>query len=127
MQKQIRVLDSNENLSRGTRLLFRKTSKTFKQLYIEKTRNSVELNVKKRQIERLENKRRKKIQVDPNESFVNIENIKRVKDEQRRNEEEYQRKDRQKEAAATSAALVQSDMESFMTQFHVMEGFVDVE
>ncbi len=93
----------------------------------EKTRNSVELNAKKRQIECLENKRRKKIQVDSNESFVNIENIKRIKDEQKRNEEEYQRKNRQKETAATSAALLQSDMKSFMTQFHVIKDFIDVE
>ncbi|KAF7511384.1 hypothetical protein GJ744_004573 [Endocarpon pusillum] len=121
LQKHIQTLVAQENPSHSTRFLLRKTAKAFDQLHVEKARDSVELNAQKRQIERLENKRGKKVAVDPNESFVNIENIKRVKDEQKRNEEAYLRKDRAKEAAATSAALLAKDMESFMGQFNSLD------
>ena len=119
LQKQIQTLTQVENLSRNVRIILRKTSKAFDQLHVERARDSTELRIRKRQIDQLQSKRRKKVTVDPNQKFVNIEDIKRTHDEIRRNREAYEKRDRQKEAAATSAALLKEDISKFMVEFWV--------
>jgi predicted nucleic acid-binding Zn-ribbon protein len=122
IQKQIQALVAVENLSWNVRTVLRKTSKAFKQLHAEKAHSSTELDHRKRQMEQLQSKRRKKMTIDPNRRFTNIEDIKKTQDEIQRRRSEYERHDRQREAAETSAALLREDINSFIHEFWVIDG-----
>lgn len=55
----------------------------------------------------------------PNEMFIIIENIKRTQEEIRRNREAYSKRDRQRAAARTSAALLKEGMSRYPVGFSV--------
>ena len=58
-----------------------KTHKAFKQLHYNNAYNSIELDICKRQIDQLQNKRRKMVTIDQNSCLLDIEDIKWVQDE----------------------------------------------
>ena len=69
----------------------------------------------------LKNKRKKKIAIDANEQFANIEDIVRVQQELERRRAEFDKKDRAKEARKAADELIQVGMTSLLHQFHVAD------
>ena len=106
LQIQFQRLASTKDVSRSVRLLVQKASKTidsyiFKSAWINRLIVSQEA-----QLSHLTNKRKKKIAIDANEQFVNIEDIARVQEEIERRRAEFDRKDRAKEARQTADGLI---------------------
>ena len=101
--------------------MLHKTHKTFKWLHYDNACSSIELDIHKRQIDQLQNKRRKKVAIDQNSCFLDIEDIKRAQEEIQRRWVEFERRDAQKEAAEASRAVMEKDMEQFMSVFDLFE------
>ena len=103
-----------------------KVSKTIDSYTFDLARMNRLIVSQESQLSHLKNKRKKKIAIDVNEQFANIEDIVRVQEEIERCRDEFDRKDRAKEARQTADMLVRQGMTSLLHQFHVADS-VDVE
>ena len=63
------------NLTREVRMLFRKTEKAFDLLHVQNAHNEQLLAAQPARIDELEAKKRKKVAVDSNEAFVDVDAI----------------------------------------------------
>jgi hypothetical protein len=64
-------------------------------------------------------KRRKKVTVDANETFANIEKIKEVHDEEARHREAWAKRDTAREACNLSNQLIAKQMEAYMSSWQL--------
>lgn len=64
-------------------------------------------------------KKKRKIPIDTNQLFASIETIKAVQDEQQRCQEEWDRKDRAKEARHTANEMEVDGMSQLQHEFHI--------
>ena len=126
LQDQFQRLAATEEVSRSVRLLVQKASKTIDSYTFDSARMNCLIVSQESQLSHLKNKRKKKIAIDVNEQFANIEDIVRVQEEIERRRDEFDRKDRAKEARQTADMLVRQGMTSLLHQFHVADS-VDVE
>ena len=121
LQVQFQRLASTEDVSRSVRLLVQKASKTIDSYTFESARMNRLIVSQEAQLSHLTNKRKKKIAIDANEQFVNIEDIARVQEEIERRRAEFDRKDRAKEARQTADGLIRQGMTSLLHQFHAAD------
>lgn len=121
LQLQMSRILREEGASRSVRMLVRKTSKTLDLYAFKHTQQRLKLTAQGRQLEHLANKRKKKVAIDANTVFANIEDILKVQAEIDRKREVWERQDRAKEARDTANTMISKDMESFMHEFHVAD------
>ncbi|KAF7502539.1 hypothetical protein GJ744_005602 [Endocarpon pusillum] len=72
------------NTTRGVQTLFNKTAKAFRQLHFQNAQNVLQIDAQNGILKELRVKGAKKIAIDSNEAFVNIESIKAAQLEQER-------------------------------------------
>ena len=121
LQVQFQRLASTEDVSRSVRLLVQKASKTIDSYTFESARMNRLIVSQEAQLSHLTNKRKKKIAIDANEQFANIEDIARVQEEIERRRAEFDRKDRAKGARQTADGLIRQGMTSLLHQFHAAD------
>jgi len=102
------------------RTLLNKTSKAFSCLTTQHALIQASNQQLRQQIKDLKDKRKKrKVQVDPNLQFVNIESITQAMEEAAVQEARIQARKPQEEARRTSAALIAVHMKRFMSEWQV--------
>ena len=106
---------------RDKRLFFRKTEKAFEQLHYDNAQHLQQIKIQKHKLEELANKKRKKIPIDANEKFVNIETIMAVQKEQERLQKLWQQRDPAKEAKETARKVEGMTIESMTVVFNAVE------
>lgn len=78
LQKSVITLSSSANIDRSTRTLFTKAGVALDRMSFSLAIAQKKINVLERKYERIKAKSAKKASVNPNETFVNIEDIRRV-------------------------------------------------
>ena len=121
LQVQFQRLASTKDVSQSVRLLVQKASKTIDSYTFESARMNRLIVSQEAQLSHLTNKRKKKIAIDANEQFANIEDIARVQEEIERRRAEFDRKDRAKEARQTADGLIRQGITSLLHQFHAAD------
>jgi hypothetical protein len=106
-------------MSRTVRTLLSKTGKALDHFHVQEAMQSQKLEAYELQIAELRQKRRKKIAIDANRTFADIETIKAVQEEQRQNQAEWDKRDRAKEARRTANEMISRDITQFQFEFHV--------
>ena len=121
LQVQFQHLASTKDVSQSVHLLVQKASKTIDSYIFESAQMNRLIVSQEAQLSHLTNKRKKKIAIDANEQFVNIEDIARIQEEIERRRAEFDRKDRAKEARQTADGLIRQGMTSLLHQFHAAD------
>jgi hypothetical protein len=126
-QNQRQLFDSyvtllkDEDLSRTVRTLFGKTAKAFGKLHFERAQNLQQINAQAFRLEEFDQKRRKKIPVDSNRTFTNIESIQAVKEVQLAQAAQLTRRDMVAEARKTASAVVALGIAGMSHQFNLFD------
>ncbi|KAG0644788.1 hypothetical protein HOY80DRAFT_1090377 [Tuber brumale] len=116
----IKSLEAARDMTRDFRTVLNTTSKAFSHLTTQHTFIQASNQQLQQQLKELEDKRKKKkVSVDPNLQFVNIESIKQAMEEVAVQEARIQAKKPEEEARRTSSALVAADMQQFMSEWQV--------
>jgi len=105
-------------MTRDLRTLVNKTSKAFSHLTTQHAFIQASNQQLQQQLKELEDKRKKrKVPVDPNLQFVNIESIKQAMEEAALQEARIQARKPEEEAKSTTSALIAADMKQFMSEW----------
>ena len=113
------VISQQEPISRGVRTLLSKVGKAIDRFHIQSAQTTQQSQAYELQISELRNKRRKKVPIDANKNFADIEKIKAVQDEQERQRDEWNKRDQVAEARRTANAMLASQMTRFQHEFRV--------
>jgi hypothetical protein len=89
----VSVISQQEPVSRGIRTLLSKAGKAIDRFHHQSAQDTQKTEAYERQLSELHNKRRKKIPIDANKTFADIETIKAAQIEQERQQEEWNRRD----------------------------------
>ena len=98
-------------------MLFSKTAKAFDKLHFKKAENLIQLAGQKRKLDELKAKKRKKVAIDAQKAFADIEAIKAAKDKEREEEKKqkrYAQRVGDDSAKATARTMEEKDMEAFI-------------
>lgn len=114
-------LSKLSNISRGVRTLFSKTAKAFGQLHFQNAQNLLQIDAQNAKLEELRVKRRKKLAIDSNELFVNIERIKASEIEQQRQFALATSRDLAAEARKTANEVMRMSIAQMTTEFSIFE------
>ncbi|KAG0634859.1 hypothetical protein HOY80DRAFT_1096172 [Tuber brumale] len=102
------------------RTLLNKTSQAFSNLITQHAfSQALNQQLQQRLKEWEDNRKKKKVPVDPNLQFVNIESIKQAMEEVAELAARIQAKKPEEEARQTSFALIAADMQLFMSEWQV--------
>jgi DDE superfamily endonuclease/Tc5 transposase DNA-binding domain/helix-turn-helix, Psq domain len=115
----LRSISQQESISRPVRILLQKTGKAIDQFHVQQAVAEQKLSAYEMKISELHQKKRRKIPIDANKLFASIETIKAVQDEQQRHQDEWDSKDRAREARKTANEMIARDITQFQHQFHI--------
>jgi hypothetical protein len=76
----IDALTSNEELSKSVRLLFNKATKALNNVAYGKAQNTIQLRGQQLKLDEVRAKKRRKVAINAQQSFADIETIKAAKD-----------------------------------------------
>ena len=107
------------SVSRDVRVLIQKTGKTLDRLAVQTAQQKLQNDAQTVRLEQLLHKKQKKAAVDSNETFANIEKIKRAQEAVAEQEEAWRRKNTEKDARAMSNQLLMRSMQDFMFTFQI--------
>jgi hypothetical protein len=115
LQATFDSIRQNESLLRTVRMLFNKTAKAFDELHYNTAENTLLLKGQQQKLEELRARKRRKVAIDAQKAFADIETIKAAKDmeEEIARGEAYRRRTGQATARATSNAMMEKDIEAF--------------
>jgi len=116
LQSVIQSISSKESLSRPVRTLLTKATKGFDILHSHNAQHTLRIQAQARRITELANKKKKKVAIDCNKVFANIDTIKA---EQERLQAAWNRRDRAGEARRTADAMLANHMSQFQHKFQI--------
>lgn len=119
IEAQTELLKSD--VPRGVRTLFNKTAKAFGQLHFQNAQNVLQINAQNEMLEEMRVKRAKKIAIDSNEVFVNIESIKAAQLEQERQLALAKSRDLAGEARKTANKVMSMSIAEMSFEFSIFE------
>jgi hypothetical protein len=95
--------------------------KAFGKLHFERAQNLQRINAQASRLEEFDQKRRKKIPVDSNRTFANIESIQAVKEAQAAQAAQLAHRDMTAEARKTANTVVTLDIAGMSHQFNLFD------
>ena len=113
----IELLRKDHNLSRNERIALHKAGKAIGMKNVEKAAMEALIFKANSQLEAFQSRKTKKVIVDPNTRFADIEKIKAAQDEAEALAARLEARKPEIEAKKTSEAILQADMESCMYEF----------
>lgn len=115
----LRLISQQESISRSVRTFLQKAGKAIDQFHVQEAISTQKLSAYEIKMSELNQKKRRKIQIDANQQFASIETIKAVQDAQQRHQDEWNSKDRAKEARKTANEMIARDITQFQHEFHI--------
>ena len=125
LQSAIQSISSKEPLSRPIRTLLTKATKGFDILHSHNAQHTLRIEAQARRITELANKKKKKVAIDCNKVFANIDTIKAAQEEQERLQAAWNRRDRAGEARKTADAMLANHMSQFQHKFQIDSEIVE--
>jgi hypothetical protein len=117
----IQSLDDGHMTERETRVILRKAGKRIGQLTAQNAVSESKIHSLESQIEELRGpKTRKRVAVDPNTRFANIDAIKKAMDEAAEQEARIKAREPEKEAKRTVDELAKAKMQDFMFEWQAI-------
>ena len=118
LRAQINALSQSDRLSRSTRLLFSKTTKTLGALEFAQTNQTLEIQKQSKVIEDYNAKKRRKVTVDSNETFASIGQIIEAQRKIEANEARWNAIDRASEARKQADEMTKQGIAPFLVEWH---------
>jgi hypothetical protein len=115
------TLLKDKDLFHTVQTLFDKTAKAFGKLYFKRAQNLQQINAQASRLEEFDQKRQKKIPVNSNRTFANIESIQAVKEAQLAQAAQLARRDMAAEARKTANAVVALGIAGMSHQFNLFD------
>ena len=106
---------------RTIRLLFAKTGKTLSSLQFKTAEQELLITKQTQIVSDLRVSKRRRVAIDANDKFADIESIIAVQEEAERRKMQWEHQDRLKEAREQAELLVQKGMQPFLHEFHVVD------
>jgi hypothetical protein len=117
----IQSLDNGHMTQRGTRAILRKAGKRIGQLVAQNAVSESKIHSLEAQLEELRGpKTRKRVVVDPNTKFANIDAIMKAMDEAAEQEARIKAREPEKEAKKTADELAKAKMQDFMFEWQAI-------
>ena len=125
----MRTVFQDSSLPRDGRVLVRKVAKAFDQFTFESAQKTLQLATISTKLKEKSVTKRTRVRVDSNTTFASIKEIKEAQDRAAKLQEEWDRRDRAKEAQLASEAIMKMNFQSLCSEWHVNDvvGVVDTE
>jgi hypothetical protein len=120
IRNAIQVLEKSQKLNRSTRSFLAKTGKTLDRLTAQQALQETTILKQETQLEVFRNKKTKKrIPIDPNSRFANIEQIKKSMEEAEQLAAKQQAKEPELQAKKASEAALEAGLQACLFEFHI--------
>jgi len=119
LEANLALISKSGPISRGVRLLFRKTAKGLDTINARTAQQTQQIDRQSNRLEQLQQKKQKKTAIDSNERFADIAKIKEAQTAMAAQTEAWTRQNDEREQRNLANELTERRMQGFMVNWHV--------